>query len=186
MVAGPAILVSGWVVLIASAGQGANDGWLIGHYLLFVANAAWLPIFIVLTPLAGREVSVADPVLWLVLVGSLAVAGQLAIDMAAWALGLDGAELTSFFGALRDRPILSLTVHSVGPSLLFLGVLLAAVRVLRAKPQLARGAALVAGGIVVVLVGALLTFSVVILAGYVAVLAGFTVLAFRSSQLSET
>jgi hypothetical protein len=185
LIGGPAVLVVGWIVLIASAGQGAGDGWFVGHYLLFLANATWLPITIVLTHLAGRGVSVADPVLWLVLVGSLAVAGQLAIDLAAWALSLDAAALTTFFAELRQRPLLSLTMHTVGPSLLFLGLFLAALRLGRARREATTGAALIGVGILVVLGGALLTYSLVILAGYVAVLAGFAVLAWRHRMMEH-
>jgi hypothetical protein len=52
------------------------------------------------------------------LVGSLAVTGQLAIDLAACALDLDGANLSAFLATLRESPLLTLTVYTVGPSLL--------------------------------------------------------------------
>jgi len=180
MVLGPALLVVGWVMLITNAGRGANDIWALGHGILFVANAAWVPITLILIRASGWPVGVGrDLTFALALLGSLTIAGQLAIDLVAWALGLDGASLSEFFTAIRARPILSLTVHSVGPSLLFLGLFLASVRLRRGHPDLGLGAALVAGGVVVVAVGAVLTFSLVILGGYVAVLAGFVLIARR-------
>jgi hypothetical protein len=179
LVAGPALLVAGWIVLIAGAGQGAGDGWLVGHYLLFVANAAWLPIALLLGRLSGDStLSIRQPALWLVVLGSLAIAGQLAIDMTAWALGLGQDELRTFFATLRDRPPLTLTVHTIGPSLLFLGLFVSASRIARSRPAARRAAMIVAAGILVVFGGALLTFSYVILGGYVAVTAGFAALAW--------
>jgi hypothetical protein len=183
VVAGPALLVTGWAVLIASAGQGASDGWFVGHYLLFLANAAWVPIVWLLRRVpGGNTATLADPAMWLAVLGSLSIAGQLAIDMAAWALGLGPEQLRAFFAELRDRPALTLTVHTVGPSLLFAGLFLAAVRLGRRRAETGRSAAFVAIGILVVFVGALLTFSLVILGGYVAVLLGFVGLAWTLAR----
>ena len=179
LVGGPALFVAGWVALIANAGQGPNGGWFAGHYALLLANAAWIPIVLVLTRVAGRPISVEDWVLWLTVLGALAVAGQLAIDLAAWALSLDADGLRDFFAALRARPLLSLTVHTVGPSLLFLGLFVASVRVASARHSARLGAVSVAVGILIVLVGALTTFSYVVLGGYVVVLAGFAMLAYQ-------
>lgn len=94
----------------------------------------------------------------------------------AWALELDGPDLTRFFATLRERPLLTLTVHTVGPSLLFLGVFIAVVR-LASQNRAARGASVVtAAGILVVPWGALSTFSCVTLSGYLLVLLGFMAL----------
>lgn len=177
LVAGPVLLVAGWICLILNAGQGANDAWAIGHIVLLVGVAMWVPNVLVVRELTQRVGHVlADPAFWLTLVGSLAIAGQLAIDLVAWALDLDGADLRAFFATLRERPLLTLTVHTVGPSLLFLGAFVAAVR-LSIRTRAARGGgALAAAGLLVVLTGALSTFSYVTLGGYIVVLAGFVVL----------
>ena len=135
------------------------------------------PLLLVVRDLTHRVGHVlADPAFWLVLVGSLAVAGQLAIDLVAWALDLDGPNLSAFFARLRERPLLTLTVHTIGPSLLFLGTFIAAVRV-SIRTRAARGGGAVAAvGILIVLAGALSTFSYITLGGYILVLAGFVAL----------
>ena len=177
LVAGPVLLVAGWISLILNAGRGANDAWAVGHAVLLVGVALWIPNLLVLRDLTPRVGHVlADPAFWLVLVGSLAVAGQLAIDLVAWALDLDGANLSAFFATLRERPLLTLTVHTVGPSLLFLGTFIAAVRVSMRAHAARVGGVVAAVGILVVLAGALSTFSYVTLAGYILVLAGFVAL----------
>lgn len=177
LVAGPVLLVAGWICLILNAGRGANDLWAVGHAVLLVAVALWVPNVLVMRDLSPRVGHVlTDPAFWLVLLGSLAIAGQLAIDLVAWALDLDGPDLTRFFATLRERPLLTLTVHTVGPSLLFLGVFIAAVR-LATRSRPARGAGIVvAAGIFMVLLGALSTFSYVTLSGYSLVLLGFMAL----------
>lgn len=177
LVAGPALLVLGWLLLIVNAGRGANDAWAVGHVVLLAGVALWVPNVLVvrdLTPQVGHEL--ADPAFWLALFGSLAVAGQLSIDLAAWALDLDGASLAAFFASLRERPLLTLIVHTVGPSLLFLGALIAVVRVAIRAPAARHGGLIAAAGILVVLIGALSTFSYVILGGYIFVLSGFVAL----------
>ena len=178
LAAGPVLLVTGWICLILNAGRGANDAWAVGHAVLLVGVALWVPNVLVvrdLTPRVGHVL--ADPAFWLVLLGSLAIAGQLAIDLVAWALELDGPDLTGFFATIRERPLLTLTVHTVGPSLLFLGVFIAAVR-LASQKRAARGpCGVVAVGILLVLAGALSTFSYVTLGGYLLVLFGFVALA---------
>ena len=158
---GPASLVIGWIILVANAGNGANDLWMIGHYILFIGNAAWVPLAWSMTQRSsahegeGRD---SLPVI-LVLVGSLAVAGQLAIDMVAWALALDGRALSDFFAAIRSKPLVSLTVHTIGPAVLFLGIFLTALRLHGADPVHRIGSRFVAVGTVLVLIGALSTFS---------------------------
>ena len=173
----PLLLVAGWISLILNAGRGANDIWAVGHAVLLVGVALWIPNLLVVRDLTHRVGHVlTDPAFWLVLVGSLAVAGQLAIDLVAWALDLDGANLSAFFARLRERPLLTLTVHTVGPSLLFLGTFIAAVRV-SIRTRAARGGGAVAAvGILIVLAGALSTFSYITLGGYILVLAGFVAL----------
>ena len=177
---GPLVLVVGWVILIANAGNGANDTWFVGHLILFAGNAAWVPIATCLGRMSRSPRSAAAVAVGLVLVGSLAVAGQLAIDMTAWALSLNTQELGDFFADIRARPILTLLVHTVGPSLLYLGVLVLAVKVAAARPQVRSGAVFVGAGVIVVAVGVLLTFSVVVLGGYSSVVVGLALIGLRA------
>ena len=176
----------GWAFLILNAGRGADDAWAAGHLVLFVANAFWVPVVLVLPrDYAPDSVRRRDDVaLGLVIFGSLCVAAQLTVDLVAWALGMDLAELRQLFGAVRGQLILTLLFYLVGPPLLFLGVLLSALRLrpLGGRPR--TGATLVALGLLVVLAGALTTFSVVTLAGYIVVLAGFALIASASATIA--
>lgn len=176
---GPGLLAIGWILLVINAGNGANDAWMVGHYILFLGNVAWVPLVWAMSarlPSNRGQIRRRLPVI-LALVGSLAIAGQLAIDMVAWALTLDGEALKVFFAAIRSRPIVSLTVHTIGPALLFLGLFMLAARLLRADPAFGAGGRLAALGTIIVLVGALSTFSYLTLTGYVVLLAGFIILA---------
>ena len=174
LIAGPALMVAGWVLLISNIGRGANDSWAFGHLILFAANASWIPATLILRAAAGEN---AAPRMWIVafgfvLIGSLAIAGQLAIDLAAWALSLDAASLTPFFEAMRSRGVLSLLVYVGGPPLLFAGLVVAWLELGRSRPDYRPWTFVGAGGLGLVLVGALTTFSYVILSGYVVALFG--------------
>jgi hypothetical protein len=187
VVAAPAIIVLGWIVLILGAGQRANDGWAVGHLLLFCGNALWLPAAVTLRREARAE---GDARLWtvalgLVLVGTLAVAGQLAIDLAAWALTDDVIPLSTLFEAMRSRLPTLLLFYLAGPPALFLGIAVTGVALARARADLRTGGYIVAGGLVVVLVGAVGSFSYVILAGFVTVLAGSALIAVRIATPSR-
>ena len=178
LLAAPVLVVAGWTWLIANAGRGADDSWAIGHLVLFVANAFWVPALLVLracVPVAWRRSD--DVALGLVIFGSLCVAGQLAVDLVAWALALDASSLRPLFTAVRAQPALLLLFYLVGPLLLFMGVFIGSLRLIRAGGRYRTGGALVAAGLVVVAVGALTTFSVVTAAGYVLVLVGFVLVA---------
>jgi hypothetical protein len=119
-----------------------------------------------------------------VIVGSLSIAGQLAVDMAAWVLTDDAASLSSLFEAMRSRTVLLLVFYIGGPPLLFLGVLLAALGLSRARPATRPWPEVVAVGLAIVLIGALTTFSYLTFAGYVKVLVGFAGMSrrFRSES----
>lgn len=167
-------MVVGWLLLISNIGRGANDSWAFGHLILFAANACWIPATLILHASAGvhaarRTWTVA---FGCVLIGSLAIAGQLAIDLAAWALSLDAAALTPFFQAMRSRGVLSLLVYVGGPPLLFGGLVVSWLELGRSQPDYRPWTFVGAGGLGLVLVGALTTFSYVILAGYVVTLVG--------------
>ena len=167
-------MVIGWVLLISNIGRGANDSWAFGHLILFAANACWIPATLILRAAAGEHAARRT---WIVafgcvLIGSLAIAGQLAIDLAAWALSLDAAALTPFFQAMRSRGVLSLLVYVGGPPLLFAGLVVSWLELGRSQPEYRPWTFVGAGGLGLVLVGALTTFSYVILAGYVTSLFG--------------
>lgn len=176
---GPGLLIIGWIVLVANVGSGANDVWMIGHSILFVANVAWVPLVWGMSARFTADVAqmVRRTPVTLALIGSLAIAGQLTIDMVAWALALDGAALSSFFAALRSEPIISLTVHTIGPATLFLGLLVMATQLHRTDPAYRAGGRITALGTILVLVGALSTFSYVTLTGYIVLFAGLVMLA---------
>lgn len=167
-------MVAGWVLLITNIGRGANDSWALGHLVLFAANASWIPATLILYAAAGERAARRT---WTaafagVLIGSLAIAGQLAIDLAAWALALDAAALTPFFQAMRSRGVLSLLVYVGGPPLLFAGLVVSWLELGRSRPDYRPWTYVGAGGLVLVLAGALTTFSYLILAGYVVSLCG--------------
>jgi len=175
LLAAPLLLVAAWALLIANIGRGANDTWAAGHLILFIANAFWIPATLIMLAGAGRRAGDRWSVIALALVisGSLAIAGQLAIDLVAWVTTDDAAGLSALFQAMRSRVILLLLFYVGGPPLLFLGVLLASVALSRARPEYRPWTEVVVAGLIIVLVGALATFSYVILAGYVTTLAGF-------------
>jgi hypothetical protein len=167
-------MVGGWILLISNIGRGANDSWALGHVVLFVANASWIPASLILYESAGERRARAT---WAaafaaVLIGSLAIAGQLAIDLAAWALSLDGTALTPFFQAMRSRGVLSLLFYVGGPPLLFAGLVVSWLELGRSRPEYRPWTYVGAGGLAVVLVGAITTFSYVILAGYMVSFSG--------------
>ena len=175
LLAAPVLLVAGWALLIANIGRGANDTWAVGHLILFVANAFWIPTALIMLARAGRRAPDRWSVitLGLVIAGSLAIAGQLAVDLVAWVTTDDAAGLSSLFEAMRSRPVLLLLFYVGGPPLLFLGVVLASVGLSRARPEFRPWTEVVVAGLIIVLAGALATFSYMILAGYVTALVGF-------------
>ena len=187
LLAAPVLLVLGWVSLIANAGRGANDAWAVGHLILFIANAFWIPAVLVLQRLdTQRSRKWLRPIaLGLVVFGSLCVAAQLAVDLVAWALALEGATLSNLFAAIRARPPLALLFYLVGPPLLFLGVALAVVPLVGSGGRQRTAASLVVGGLVAVLVGALSSFSLVTLAGWITVLVGFGLLAAAVGDIAH-
>jgi hypothetical protein len=175
LLAAPVLLVAGWALLIVNIGRGANDTWAVGHLILFVANAFWLPAVLIVLAGTGRRAADRWSVitLGLVIAGSLTIAGQLAVDLVAWVTTNDAASLSSLFEAMRSRPVLLLLFYVGGPPLLFLGVLLASVTLSRARPEYRPWTEVVIMGLIIVLAGWLTTFSYVILAGYVIALLGF-------------
>jgi hypothetical protein len=175
VLAAPVLLVIGWATLIADAGHGANDIWAVGHLVLFVANGFWIPATMLILRRAydGAWNAPAAATFALVIVGALSIAGQLAVDMAAWVLTDDAAGLSSLFEAMRSKTILLLVFYVGGPPLLFLGVLLAVLGLSRARPATRPWPEIVAVGLAIVLIGALTTFSYLTFVGYVTVLIGF-------------
>ena len=178
LVAPPLLLVAGWSLLISNAGRGADDAWAVGHLVLFAGNALWVPATLTILRMTGRwSHGRARIALGLVIFGSVCVAGQLAVDLVAWAVGLDLAQLRELFAAVRSRPVLLALFYLVGPPLLFAGLFIGAMELQGLGDRARAGGRLVAAGLVVVLVGALSTFSLVTLAGYMAVLVGYAVVA---------
>lgn len=182
------MLVAGWLLLIANVGQGANDVWAVGHLVLFVANALWVPAILLLRDEAGL---LAPRLPWrvaiaLVVAGSVAIAGQLAIDLAAWALTTDQSSLTTFFQTMRSRALLVALFYVGGPPLLFLGLAIGSIALGRSREPYRAGTRIVAAGLIVVLLGAVATFSYVILAGYVVALIGFLEIARRMTSANAS
>ena len=152
LLAAPVLLVAGWALLIVNIGRGANDTWAAGHLILFVANAFWLPAILIVLAGTGRRAADRWSVitLGLVIAGSLAIAGQLAVDLVAWVTTNDAAGLSSLFEAMRSRPVLLLLFYVGGPPLLFLGVLLASLTLSRARPEYRPWTEVVIVGLIIV------------------------------------
>jgi hypothetical protein len=142
--AAPALLLAG-VVLMA-----APDAWTVAHLVFLGGALLMLPVGAVLHGLLDGAGWLRPAGTALTTVGALALAGQFVLDFAVRQLAGDAdAARSAMFDRLQESPVFALIFYSAGPALLFTGLALSGLAMVRTRPALRRpGWVLVAGTLV--------------------------------------
>ncbi|MFG2891344.1 hypothetical protein [Streptomyces sp. NPDC048248] len=112
--------------------RGPGPAWTSGHLAFLAALILFVPVFLELRRLAGRGLF-ATTVAVVGLVGAICSMAQISVDIVVGALAADHEAMRGMFANIRSVPGVNVVIYTVGPVLLFLGLLvlfcqLAAVR----------------------------------------------------------
>jgi hypothetical protein len=108
--------------------QGPGDGWVFSHLLFIISFVLLIPAISGLRSLLRVQSSsqeiVADAGITIAIPGILALLGQMTIDLAVGFLATNKAEMSTMFQTIRAVPGMELTFYSLGPVLLYAGIVL--------------------------------------------------------------
>lgn len=135
ILAGTGLILSPLVGLAAGTAmgflgrQGPGDGWVLAHILFIISFTLLIPAIIGLRSLLGTQEAsskeiVADTGILLAIIGILALLAQMVIDLAVGFLAADKAEMSTLFRTIRAVAGMELAFYSLGPVLLYIGVVL--------------------------------------------------------------
>lgn len=180
LVLAPLCLLLGWIVLMLRAGQGPDAGWFVSHALLLIGAVLFVPAVLGLGSWRANNGSLTlDIGAGLVLVGSAALVGQFAMDLAVGSLASDQAEMSAYMRQIASTPGIALPFHLVGPIAFYGGLLVVTTHLWRMK-LISRGIGLLVT-ISIILVGAQAVTGNALLAliGFAGMTAGFAVMAWQ-------
>ncbi|MFI9048570.1 hypothetical protein [Streptomyces sp. NPDC053427] len=102
--------------------RGPGPAWTTGHLAFLAALILFVPVFLELRRLAGRgPFATATAVVGLV--GAVCTMAQISLDIAVGALAADHGAMRGMFAEIQSVPGVNVVVYTVGPVLLFLGLL---------------------------------------------------------------
>ncbi|WP_411135655.1 hypothetical protein [Streptomyces sp. C10] len=103
--------------------RGPGPAWTIGHLAFLAALILFVPVFLELRRLAGHGLfATATAVVGLV--GAVCSMAQICVDIVVGALAADHEAMRRMFADVKSVPGVPLVVYTVGPVLLYLGLLI--------------------------------------------------------------
>lgn len=155
LVAAAPLWLAGWAVMRLGGHRGANAGWALAHSLWIVAFVLFGLAFVGLHRLAAAadRRRGAAAALGVALVGTAATLGQMGCDLAVGLLSADHAEMSRRYDDVFAVPGVHLVLFTLGPVLLFTGLVALAWLAFRRGVLPARGLALTVLGVAMMVIG---------------------------------
>ncbi|MEV0713875.1 hypothetical protein [Asanoa sp. NPDC050611] len=152
LVAAPLVWLSGWVIMRLGGASGPNAGWDVAHALWIVGFALFGAAAYALSRLVGRSL-VGRVALVVALIGAATLVVQMVIDLVVGLCAVDKPAMDDLYDKVFAAPGVELVFFTVGPILLFVGLL--ALMILAALRRTANAwqALLVLLGIALMVVG---------------------------------
>ncbi|MEV0644541.1 hypothetical protein AB0I28_04710 [Phytomonospora sp. NPDC050363] len=128
LVAAPALWIVGWVFMRVDGHTGPGWGWHSAHliwvvsFLLFAVASVGLHRLADARHVGSRAGSITG--LILALAGAAAMLVQMGIDLYVGFTSATDAEMSDNYDPFLDKPWIDLTFFQIGPSLLFIGLLI--------------------------------------------------------------
>jgi hypothetical protein len=150
------LLVTGYALIRIVDGldgeRGPGPAWTIGHLAFLAGLVLFVRVFLELRRLAGRG-AFATGTAVVALVGVACTVVQISVDLVVGALAADHDAMGEMFADVQALPGVTIAVYTVGPVLLFVGLLVLSchLAVIRAVP--AWRAAVVALGVLIAPLG---------------------------------
>ncbi len=120
LIAAPALLASGWTVLLPALGKGPTRAWTLAHYLLLSGFATFAPATVALHHRVQHEAPVLAKVgAGCVFLSLPTLIGQLLLDIVAARQATTQQDMDAFFGRIQANPLLGLLLYRGGPPLFF-------------------------------------------------------------------
>jgi hypothetical protein len=138
VVLAPLLLVTGRGLMMTPAARGFTATWTVAHVLFLTGTVLMIPAALVMSRLARGHAApwLRDLGAAVVFVGAIALAAQFVVDLAVAVLA-EGSQQTG--GALFDRlqasTAVNVLLYLVGPSIMFVGLIVQAVALLRVPAQ---------------------------------------------------
>lgn len=152
----PVLLLTGRGLMSAPAARGFTATWTVAHLLFLAGTVLMIPAALVLSRLArGRAAPwLRDLGVALVFAGAMALAAQFVLDLAVAVLAEGDRQAGgALFDRLQSSAVINVVLYLVGPSVLFVGLIVQAVALLRAPAQRRWAAILLIVGPTVVGIG---------------------------------
>jgi hypothetical protein len=119
----PLCLLTGWIILMLRADNGENVGWFVSHGLLMMGAVLFIPAILGARSLL-TDTGWADLATGAVILGSTALVGQFAIDIAVGHLSSDQATLSALLKQISAAPGIMIPFHLAGPITFYGGILM--------------------------------------------------------------
>lgn len=136
MVIAPLLLVVGRGVMLVPSAEGFTTLWTITHVVFLAGTVLMIPAALAMSQVARgharpllRDVGVA-----VVFVGALALAAQFVVDLMVAVLAHgDSQAAGALFDQLQASALVDLVLYTVGPSLMFVGLIVQAAALARVR-----------------------------------------------------
>jgi hypothetical protein len=136
MVVAPLLLVLGRALMLMPSAQGFTTLWTVTHVMYLAGTVLMIPAALAMRQLAHGHVPplLRDAGVALVFVGALALGAQFVVDLMVAVLA-DGDPQAggTLFDQLQASAPVGLTLYTVGPSLLFVGLMVQAAGLARVR-----------------------------------------------------
>jgi hypothetical protein len=149
----PVGVLLGWAGMRLGGGGGAEPLWTVSHLFWLPSYAAlaigFAGIYLLIRPERFGERLLAGLGLAMSAIGGLCISAQMVVDLVVGFATTDRDGMGAMSDAIQNVPGVELAVYSVGPSLLFLGMLILSIQAAVLKRLPASVAVLVSGAVVI-------------------------------------
>ncbi len=134
LIAAPALVASGWIMLLPTLGKGPTRAWTRAHYLLLSGYVTFVPATVGL----HHRVHHQAPALARVGTGCVFLSiptliGQLLLDVVAARQATTQQDMDAFFGRIQANPVLAVLFYRGGPPFFFIGLMCLVGALVRAR-----------------------------------------------------
>ncbi|MQM28082.1 hypothetical protein [Glycomyces albidus] len=149
----PIGILLGWAGMRLGGGGGAEPLWTVAHLFWLPSYAAlavgFAGIHRLIRPRRAAGRLLAGSGLAMTVIGGLAIAAQMVVDLVVGFATADRDAMGDMFDQVQSVPGVELAVYAVGPSLLFVGMLILVVQAAASRQVPARAAVLVSAAVVI-------------------------------------
>jgi hypothetical protein len=176
---------AGWLILVLRTETGPNAGWFLSHVFLLISAVLFVPALLGIRSLAGEKSSkTADIDLGLALLGTLALTGQFAIDLAVGQLANSSSEMSRMFDRVYSSLFMALSFQVLGVAF-YAGLAMLIILLLRLGVVGTWPGILTVAGVATVLGGAFSSLAIIILLGFAVLWAGLVPVGMAIIQKSS-